>query len=223
MNDNFLKRLLVLFIVSIFTSALGFSQVKPIIGVAGIEHESNSFNIKKTDLKDFNVTIGESQQERSKRFFAGSTAKTINAGYIAGAKQFGLELYPTLLTSANPMGPVTDRAFNVLMNEIITGLKAGPKLQGILLNLHGAMVVESYPSGDEELVRRVRNAFGPAMPIVVTHDFHANITPKMVELCNVLITFKITICTNHYNWQQQDENESTYIISSPFMKAEALK
>ena len=190
MNNNFLKKFLVLFIVSIFTSALGFSQVKPIIGVAGIEHESNSFNVKKTDLKDFNVTIGESQQERSKRFFAGSTAKTINAGYIAGAKQFGLDLYPTLLTSANPMGPVTDRAFNVIMNEIITGLKAGPKLQGILLNLHGAMVVESYPSGDEELVRRVRNAFGPAMPIVVTHDFHANITPKMVELCNVLITFK---------------------------------
>jgi microcystin degradation protein MlrC len=103
MNNNFLKKFLVLFIVSIFTSALGFSQVKPIIGVAGIEHESNSFNVKKTDLKDFNVTIGESQQERSKRFFAGSTAKTINAGYIAGAKQFGLELYPTLLTSANPM------------------------------------------------------------------------------------------------------------------------
>jgi microcystin degradation protein MlrC len=52
------------------------------------------------------------------------------------------------------------------------------------------MVVESYPSGDEEVVRRVRNAFGPVIPIVVTHDFHANITPKMVELCNVLITFK---------------------------------
>jgi microcystin degradation protein MlrC len=137
MNNNFLKRLLVLFVVSIFTSALGFSQVKPIIGVAGISHESNSFNIKKTDLEDFSVTLGESQQERSKRFFAGSTAKTTTAGYIAGAKQFGLELYPTLVTGASPRGPVTDRAFNVIMNEIITGLKAGPKLQGILLNLHG--------------------------------------------------------------------------------------
>jgi hypothetical protein len=67
----------------------GYSQNKPIIGVAGISHESNSFNIKKTDLEDFSVTIGESQQERAKRFFAGSTAKTTSAGYIAGAKQFG--------------------------------------------------------------------------------------------------------------------------------------
>jgi microcystin degradation protein MlrC len=176
--------------LSTIVSFSAFSQVKPTIGVAGIAHESNSFNIIKTKLSDFNVKFGESQQERAKRFFAGSTAKTINAGYIEGAKQFGLELYPTLITSATPRGPVTDNAFNAIMNEIIKGLKAGPKLQGILLNLHGAMVVESYPSGDEEVVRRVRNEFGPKIPIVVTHDFHANITPKMVELCNVLITFK---------------------------------
>ncbi len=107
MIDNFLKKLLVLFVLSVSTSGLGFAQVKPIIGVAGISHESNSFNIKKTDLEDFDVTIGESQQVRSKRFFAGSTAKTTSAGYIEGAKQFGLELYPTLLASATPRGPVT--------------------------------------------------------------------------------------------------------------------
>jgi len=185
-----ISKLLGAFFLIITISFQAVSQIKPMIGVAGISHESNSFNIKKTELEDFNVTLGESQQERAKRFFAGSTAKTTSAGYIEGAKQFGLELYPTLVTSATPRGPVTDIAFNAMMNEIITGLKAGPKLQGILLNLHGAMVVESYPSGDEEIVRRVRNAFGSSMPIVVTHDFHANITPKMIELCNVLITFK---------------------------------
>ena len=190
MINNFLKKLLLLCVVSALITVSGFSQNKPIIGVAGIYHESNSFNLKKTDIEDFNVTLGESQEERAKRFFAGSTAKTVSAGFIEGAKQFNLELYPTLVTSAGPRGNVTDRAFNIMMNEIIAGLKAGPKLQGILLNLHGAMVVESYPSGDEEIVRRVRNAFGPAMPIIVTHDFHANITPKMIELCNVLITYK---------------------------------
>lgn len=190
MINIFSKRFFLLFLIALIIVESGFSQNKPIIGVAGISHESNSFNIKKTDLEDFNVIIGESQAERSKRFFAGSTSKTTSAGYMAGAKEFGLELYPTLVTGATPRGPVTDRAFNIMMNEIISGLKAGPKLQGILLNLHGAMVVESYPSGDEEIVRRVRDAFGKAMPIVVTHDFHANITPKMVELCDVLITFK---------------------------------
>jgi hypothetical protein len=63
--------------LSTIVSFSAFSQVKPTIGVAGIAHESNSFNIIKTKLSDFNVKFGESQQERAKRFFAGSTAKTI--------------------------------------------------------------------------------------------------------------------------------------------------
>ena len=39
--------------------------------------------------------------------------------------------------------------------------QSAPKLDGILLALHGAMVVESYPSGDAELTKRVREAMGP--------------------------------------------------------------
>ena len=52
------------------------------------------------------------------------------------------------------------------------------------------MVVESYPSGDLELTRRVREAMGPDIPIIVTHDFHANVDPDMVKYCNTLITYK---------------------------------
>ncbi|MGV3684991.1 MAG: M81 family metallopeptidase [Daejeonella sp.] len=184
------KKLMIVFMATVLVSSGGFAQVKPIIGVAGISHESNSFNVHKTPIEDFSVKIGEDKNERAKKFFAGASAKTTTAGYIEGAKRFGLELYPTVVTGATPKGPVTDQAFNALMKEIITDLKAGPKLEGILLALHGAMIVESYPSGDEEIVRRVREAFGKDMPIVVTHDFHANITPKMIELSNVLITFK---------------------------------
>jgi len=168
----------------------GFNQVKPIIGVAGISHESNSFNIDKTGLEDFKVRIGKNIKERSDRFFASRTSKTIIAGYIEGARLFGMDLFPTIVTGATPKGPVTDQAFDAMMKDIRSDLTSGLKLQGILLNLHGAMIAESYPSGDEEIVRRVRETFGKEMPIVVTHDFHANITPKMIEHSTVLITFK---------------------------------
>lgn len=174
----------------LLSPVFGYSQAKPYIGVAGISHESNSFNVDKTVIENFNVKIGEDIKERASRFFAFANSKTTIAGYIEGAKRHGLELYPSIVTSATPKGPVTDQAFNAIMKDIISDLKSGPKLQGILLHLHGAMIVESYPSGDEEIVRRVREAFGKAMPIVVTHDFHANITPKMIEYSDVLITFK---------------------------------
>ena len=61
---------------------------------------------------------------------------------------------------------------------------------GLLLALHGAMVSEEFPHADEEIVRRIRTAFGLAFPIVVTNDFHANVSPGIVDLSTVLITYK---------------------------------
>jgi microcystin degradation protein MlrC len=52
------------------------------------------------------------------------------------------------------------------------------------------MVSQDHPHGDEEIVRRIRKAFGPKIPIIVTHDFHANVSPEIVELSTVLITYK---------------------------------
>jgi microcystin degradation protein MlrC len=190
MKNNKFRRI-ILIVPTLFLSVLsGLAQEKPIIGVAGISHESNSFSSHKTTLDDFNFRLGEDPKDRAEKFFSLANAQTTSSGYIEGAKRFGLELFPALLANARPMGPVTDHAFETLVKEMISQLQTGPKLDGILLNLHGAMVVESYPSGDEEIVRRVREAFGPDMPIIVTHDFHANISPKIIEFSDVLITFK---------------------------------
>nr|MBI1231638.1 hypothetical protein [Cytophagales bacterium] len=166
------------------------AQQNPVIGVGGISHESNSFSLQKTDFDAFGADLEMPEVERKAHFFALENAKTVSSGYIAGAKAEGITLYPALLASARPDGPVTDDAFNKLVGAMIDQLKAGPKLDGILLNLHGAMVVDSYFSGDEEIVRRVRQAFGKGMPIVVNLDFHANITPDLVELSDVVIVYK---------------------------------
>src|SRR5690606_39607768 len=95
----------------LFFVPAGHAQQKPVIGVAGISHESNSFSSQPTTLEDFNFTPGVSPEERAKTFFAGANSKTTSSGYIEGAKRFGLELYPALFTRARPMGPVTDEAF----------------------------------------------------------------------------------------------------------------
>jgi microcystin degradation protein MlrC len=52
------------------------------------------------------------------------------------------------------------------------------------------MYTEKFPQADEEIVRRVRAAIGREIPLVVTHDFHANISPETVELTDVLITYQ---------------------------------
>lgn len=183
-----MTRRALLFTLLLLVSRPSPAQDRPVIGVAGISHESNSFNARTTGLEDFSPAIGEESAEEFLRERAKS--RTTVSGYIEGAKRFKLDLHPTLVAKATPKGPVTDRAFNTMAEEILRRLKAAPKLDGILLAQHGAMVVESYPSGDAELTRRVREAFGPDMPIIVTHDFHANVTPDIVEHSDVLITYK---------------------------------
>jgi len=188
-REGLLKAAMVLCTLLFYLQGV-IAQEKPVIGVAGISHETNTFSTQKTTIEDFDVIMGQSAEERASVFFAGANENTVSSGFIEGAEKFGLELYPSLVTGSLPKGTVTDEAFNAMMQEILSDLKEGPGLDGILLNLHGAMVVESYPDGEEEILRRVREAFGPKMPIVVTHDFHANISPETVELCNVLITYK---------------------------------
>ncbi len=160
---------------------------KPRIAVAGISHESNSFFPSKTGLVDFERQSSASAEETLREW---AKTKSTVSGYVEGARRYDLELYPTLVTGAAPKGPVTDEAFKTLMDEMIRLLKASPKLDGLLLANHGAMVVESYPHGDAEVVRRLREALGPDFPIVVTHDFHANISEEIVKHSTALITYK---------------------------------
>ncbi len=164
--------------------AIGGAAPQPRIAVGGIMHESNSFYPSPTRLKDFQIFRGAQIAAQ----YAASQSEI--AGYLEGAKRYGFEVYPTLFASATPAGPVTAEALDSMTAELIRMLKAAPKLDGVLLALHGAMVSEKFPHGDAEIVRRVRQAMGPSFPIVVTHDFHSNISQEIVEYSTALIGYK---------------------------------
>jgi len=169
------------------TVGLALAQAKrPLIAIGGINHESNTFNPRKTGLELFtprNIPADEFLRETAK-------SNSTTSGFIAGAKLYGFDVYPIFDTEAPPLGPVTRDAFNALTGELIARLKAAPKLDGLLLFLMGAMVSEDYPIADAEAVHRVRAAMGDRFPIVVVHDFHANVSPEIVKLTDALITYK---------------------------------
>ena len=81
---------------------------------------------------------------------------------------------------ATPAGPVTDEFFEHVADTLVTGC-AWPKPDGVLLALHGAMVTPKHPDADAEVLRRVRAALGPKVPIAVTLDFHGNVSAAMAE------------------------------------------
>lgn len=156
------------------------------IAIGGIMHESNTFSNTPTDFAAF------FQVHASNIRKVWGEAHHEIGGFIQGATEYGYTAYPMFMTSATPAGRVTDDAFDRLTEMLIQHLKAAPKHEGLLLALHGALVVESYPDGDGEVLRRLRDAFGQDLPIVVTLDQHANVSEQMVAESTALVIYKTT-------------------------------
>ncbi len=156
------------------------------IAIGGIMHESNTFSDTRTDYGAFSQTFA--------RYLINAWSETHHemAGFIEGATRYGYTVYPTLMASATPAGPVTDDAFDRLTDMLIQHLKSVPKCDGLLLALHGALVAESYADGDGEILRRLRVEFGRDLPIVVTLDQHANVSEQMVAESTALVIYKTT-------------------------------
>jgi microcystin degradation protein MlrC len=168
-------------VLLLLLSVCAFAQTRRfVVAIGGLKHESNSFNPAKTLVSDFTAVPIESLKNQS----------TEMSGFLEAADSEHFDVYPAYIASAIPKGPLTAETFNTLTERLISSLKAAPKLDGILLALHGAMVADGYPQADEEIVRRIRKAFGPSIPIVVTHDFHGNPSPELVKLTTALLGYQ---------------------------------
>ncbi|MCA9116146.1 MAG: M81 family metallopeptidase [Planctomycetaceae bacterium] len=161
------------------------------IASGGIQHETNTFSRIPTTLADF-----ERDSQCGPEFSAGETlfqlyrgTGTIHGGLIEAAEESEVELLPLLNVRAQPSGAVTREAFETLTNLFLERLQAVLPVDGLALDLHGAMVTEGDPDGEGAFLERVRELVGPDLPIVTTLDLHANITPRMAQLSNVLIGF----------------------------------
>jgi microcystin degradation protein MlrC len=63
-------------------------------------------------------------------------------------------------------------------------------LDGIFLDLHGAMVAAHHEDGEGELLRRIRGLVGDTLPIVTSLDFHTNMTPEMVRHASAMVGYR---------------------------------
>lgn len=160
------------------------SRVMYKLAIGGIMHESNTFSSAPTDFNAFSRTIG------ADIFSVWKDTHHEIGGFIESTEQHDCIGIPTLMATATPAGPVTDDVFDRLTDILIRQLKTIPDLDGLLLALHGAMVVESYPDGDGEVLRRLRETFGQSLPIVVTLDHHANVSQQMVDKSTALVIYK---------------------------------
>lgn len=156
------------------------------IGVASIIQETNTFSPVPTTMGDFmaqGLWVGNEVDTRS------SGTNTEIAGAIAEIRGSGAEAVPIVRAWAMSGGTLTDAAYVQLKAILDAGLRDAGRLDALVLCLHGALVAERETSADRALCARAREILGKAIPIVVTHDLHANVTGGIVSECDALIGF----------------------------------
>jgi len=161
------------------------------IAVGGMQHETNTFAPTKADHDAFVQGGGwPSVQSGDPMFEAVAGANIPVTGAIDALRAAGHQLVPLAWAAASPSAHVTDDAFERIVGDLLARLEAAGTLDGVYLDLHGAMVTESHDDGEGEILRRVRAAVGPRVPVVASLDLHANVTHRMVEHADALSIYR---------------------------------
>lgn len=156
------------------------------IAIGGIMHESNTFASFPADERRF----AEGSLARGPAILpVWRSAHHEMGGFIAGLEARGIEILPTVMAWATPAGPVADDLLDGVVAEIADQARQGAA-DGLLLALHGAMVTPLHPDADGEVLRRLREDLGPALPIVATLDFHANVSDLMAANADALLGYQ---------------------------------
>ncbi len=112
------------------------------------------------------------------------------AGFVTEARSYGWTIAPLASAGTQPCAHVTEEAYEHIAGIIIEELKAALPVDAVYLDLHGAMVAEHLDDGEGELIARVRRIVEPDLPVLISLDFHANVSREMVELSDALFLYR---------------------------------
>jgi len=161
------------------------------IAVGGFQHETNTFAPTKAGYAAFEdgggwppLVFGADIAPR----LAGANIPA--AGAIAALHSMGHRTEGLVWGAASPSAHVTRDAYERIAGVLVARLSALSGIDGVYLDLHGAMVSEHLDDGEGELLRRVREVVGARVPVVASLDLHANVTRAMMQHCDGLVAYR---------------------------------
>lgn len=149
--------------------------------VARMNHETNTFSPVPTPLAAFDPRWDEQARASARG------TRTAMGAFLDVAAELRAEVRTPVFATANPSGPVEDAAYEAMSDAIVNAVAAG--CDAVLLDLHGAMVTDTREDGEGELLERVRHASAGA-PIAVALDLHGNVTQRMIDNADIIVSFK---------------------------------
>jgi len=163
-----------LLLISAFSCNVEHKQKRVL--TLGIRHESNTFSTLLTKESDFKVLRG---------------ADVLKGELWADVfKNANIELIPTLHANAWPGGVVVRSAFENFMNEILDSIKNAGHLDGIYMDMHGALQAEGYEDAQATLIQKIRDIAGKDILISGSFDLHGNLSPDFVKNIDLITAYR---------------------------------
>lgn len=160
------------------------------IAVAGLAHETNTFAAGLTTYEDFQrgrgfpgIMSGDELVENLKG------RSTCMGAFLDGAAEVAFDANPVLYSFPQPSGLIEQEAYDRVLAMLLEHLEAALPVDGVLLELHGAMVTENLEDAEGDILTHVRELVGPDVPVISTLDLHANISPLMIQQADALIGY----------------------------------
>lgn len=179
----------------------------PRIAFARLAQESNALSPVTSTRADFERTHlvrGQALLDacgRKQREVPAFLKNAELSGFVRAAQAYGdtFELVPLFSAWAVPGGPLARADFEDFRQELLHSLRGAGQLDGVFLSLHGALCVRDLDDPEGRLLADVRAVVGPDMPVAVSLDLHANLTPRKVAGNTLICAYR----TNPHRDHQQ--------------------
>jgi microcystin degradation protein MlrC len=171
--------------------------------IAMMKHETNTFSPVPTPLERFRPLYGEAAVGAYRGTGTGLGA------YLDLAEREGAEIVLPIAAGASPSRPVEDAAYAHITETILEAVSRGG-FDGIMLDLHGAMVTESLEDGEGQFLKRLR-AIDPQTPVAVSLDMHANLYDEIIA--------NATVVTGYRTYPHIDTYETSRLASEILLRA----
>jgi microcystin degradation protein MlrC len=157
------------------------------IFTATLGTETNTFAPLPTNLESFrdlvcvsgaDITTGRSEPSAAGR------------ALLSLRQDRPLEIIHGLSATAQPGGVTTRAAYEHLRGQLLDDLAAAGKVNGVLLNLHGAMIADGYLDCEGDILRRVRAHTGSDIPVCVVLDPHCHLSEEMLQYADAISCYK---------------------------------
>lgn len=110
--------------------------------------------------------------------------------FLSDPEFASLHPVPLVHFRALPGGIVERRAYEDMKAELRVRLREAGPVDGVFLDLHGAMSVDGLDDAEADLAESLRGDVGERIPMVCAGDLHGNVSRRMVESCDAITAFR---------------------------------